>query len=262
MFGVNLGGQIGWLLPFALIAIIALLAVQRFRFQENKRQIGMVLWGMWLLTMAIFFTVDGAFHQYYMTEMSPGLGALVGIGLVVMWQAYRGRSWSGWLLPLALALTAVAQIYMLLSYPSWSQWLSPIIGILTIVAVAALIFFRLRPTLKWSLSVSQLAASAAGLGLAVLLVAPTIWSGYAVIHNVESSAPTAGPPAQVADAAAFPGQGGYGGFRGQGDMVVFLVGEQMVAFRVRVQAARHAQDKMYLARGLRALDREATLIRR
>ncbi|GCE28842.1 mannosyltransferase [Dictyobacter alpinus] len=214
LLGVTLGGQIGWLLPFALIALIALLVQQRFRFQGNKRQIALVLWGMWLLTMATFFSVDGSFHQYYMTELSPGIAALVGIGLVGMWRAYRGETWDGWLLPLALALTAVAQIYMLTSYPDWSLWLSPIIGILTALVVIALIVFRARPRLNRFGRVSRLFGSLALPGLLVLLVAPTIWSGYSVLRNVESSSPTAGPTVQTDAIANFPDFPGFPGRTG------------------------------------------------
>ena len=79
--------------------------------------------GFWLLTVVTFFTLDSSFHQYYMTELAPGLSAMVGIGLVTMWGDYRARGWRGRLLPLALAVTAGAQIYMLASFPSWASWL-------------------------------------------------------------------------------------------------------------------------------------------
>jgi hypothetical protein len=145
--------------------------------------------------MAIFFSADASFHQYYMTEMAPGLSALVGIGVVVMWHDYRGRSWHGWLLPIALAITAAMQIYMLTSYPSWSQWLSPLIGIGTAIIVIALLFFRLRPRSDVRKPLFTMGSVVVSLGVLLLLVAPAIWSGYSVFYNLESSFPTAGPTA-------------------------------------------------------------------
>ncbi|GLV60241.1 hypothetical protein KDH_70610 [Dictyobacter sp. S3.2.2.5] len=203
LFSATLGGQIGWLLPFALVAIVALAVQRRWRLQVDNQQLAMVLWGMWLLAMAIFFSVDGSFHQYYMTEMSPGLSALVGIGVVVMWRAYRGHDWDGWLLPIALGLTAVAQLYMLSSYPSWYQWLSPIIGVLAVVGIGILVLLRLPLHVQFDLPRPRIAGGAVALGLLALLIAPTIWSGYSVLRNTESSAPTSGPSAQVA--FALPG---------------------------------------------------------
>jgi 4-amino-4-deoxy-L-arabinose transferase-like glycosyltransferase len=204
LFSTSLGGQIAWLLPFALLGILALAWQRRFRFQEDRQQLGLVLWGMWLLTMAIFFTLDASFHQYYMTEMAPGLSAMVGIGLVIMLKQYRSNDWRGWLLPIALIVTAVAQIYMLTSYPSWSQLLSPLIGVLTALIVVALIFYRLIPRLNLREAALNVAGMMVSIGMLALLIAPAVWAGYSVIHDTESSFPTAGPTAQNSF-GGFPG---------------------------------------------------------
>jgi 4-amino-4-deoxy-L-arabinose transferase-like glycosyltransferase len=204
LFSASLGGQIAWLLPFALLAIVAVAWQRRFNFQRDRQQLGLVLWGFWLLTMASFFTLDGNFHQYYMTEMAPGLSALVGIGLVTMWHDYRSNNWRGWLLPIALVVTAAAQMYMLMSYASYERWLSPLIGILTALVVITLIFFRLKLRPRLMGSSFRIANLVVGGGLLALLIAPAIWSGYSVIHNTESSFPTAGPNAQ-ANFAGLPG---------------------------------------------------------
>ena len=209
LFSASLGGQIAWLLPFALLAILALAWQRRFNFQHDHQQLGLVLWGVWLLTMATFFTLYGSFHQYYMTEMAPGLCALVGIGLVIMWQDYRNKGWRGWLLPLALGVTAAAQLSMLTSYPAWSLWLSPLIAGLTALTIVALVVLRLRPQLNLFRIVAPIATIAISIGMFALLLAPTIWAGYSVILNTESSAPAAGPAAQGGNAGfAFAGRGG------------------------------------------------------
>jgi 4-amino-4-deoxy-L-arabinose transferase-like glycosyltransferase len=208
LFSSSMGGQIGWLIPFALLAIVALAWQRRFHFQKDRQQLGLILWGFWLLTMAIFFTLDGSFHQYYMTEMAPGLSAMVGIGLVIMWQDYRNTGWRGWLLPIALLITAAVQINILSGYPTWSQWLSPLIGVLTVLTVIALLVFRLRPHFTFNASIVRIAGAVVAAGLITLLIAPTIWASYSIIQNVESSDPTAGPNLQAND--------GFGGFGGGG----------------------------------------------
>ncbi len=195
LIGPSLGGQVGWLLPFALLAIVALLLQRRLRFQRDRQQLGLVLWGFWLLTMATFFSLDGSFHQYYMTEMAPGLSALVGIGVATMWNDYRGASWRGWLLPIALVITAATQVYMLNSYPAWSQLLSPLIWGFTALAVIALLLFRVVPRMRMNTLMMRIAGIAVGVGLFALLAAPTLWSSYSVFRNTESSAPSAGPSA-------------------------------------------------------------------
>ncbi len=216
LFSVSYGGQIAWLLPFALLAILALAWQRRFRFQTDHQHLALVLWGMWLLTMATFFTLDANFHQYYMTEMAPGLSALVGIGLVIMWKDYRSGEWRGWLLPLALIVTATAQIYMLTSYPAWSQWLSPLIATLTALAIIALIILHIRPQFQLRTSTARIAGIAISLGMLALLIAPTIWSGYSVLQNTESAFPTAGPPSRGGNIASILGFDGNGIMQGIG----------------------------------------------
>jgi 4-amino-4-deoxy-L-arabinose transferase-like glycosyltransferase len=189
LFTSAYGGQIAWLLPFALLSFIALALQRRFDFRHDRRLLGLLLWGFWLLTMTTFFTLDASFHQYYMTVMAPGLCAMVGIGVVVMWQDFRHASKRGWLLLVALALTAVGQIYILSAFPGWSSILSPLIAVVTILVIIVLLIARIwsRPEL------TQMAAGALVCGLLVLLIAPTIWSTCSVLLNTESSAPIAGP---------------------------------------------------------------------
>jgi 4-amino-4-deoxy-L-arabinose transferase-like glycosyltransferase len=102
LFNEPLGGQIVWLLPMALLGMLALAWQRRPHFREDRRQQSLILWGTWLLTMAIFFSMASFFHQYYLSTLAPAICALFGISVVVMWQDYRRSGWRGWLLPLAL----------------------------------------------------------------------------------------------------------------------------------------------------------------
>src|SRR3989440_554213 len=89
LFIQPLAGQIAWLLPFALLGAVALAWQRRPRLQSDRKQQSLLLWGMWLLTMGIFFSVATFFHQYYFTVMAPAIAALFGIGVVTMWQDFR-----------------------------------------------------------------------------------------------------------------------------------------------------------------------------
>ena len=126
LFIQPLAGQIAWLLPFALLGAVALAWQRRPRLQSDRKQQSLLLWGMWLLTMGIFFSVASFFHQYYFTVMAPAIAALFGIGVVTMWQDYRRGGWRGWLLPIALVATVAEQVYILSQYPTWGQWLIPL----------------------------------------------------------------------------------------------------------------------------------------
>lgn len=193
LFGDALGGQIAWLLPFAILGMLALACQRKLRFQGDRQQQSLILWGVWLLTMGVFFSVAGFFHQYYLTEMAPAVCALFGIGAVVMWRDYRMSGWRGWLLPLALAVTIVEQVYLLSAYPNWGQWLIPLVAGVGGLAVVALIIARLLPRMRLYPESARYVLPVLSIGLLALFVAPTVWAALPVINNVESQMPAAGP---------------------------------------------------------------------
>ncbi len=135
LFNEPLGGQIVWLLPVALLGMLALAWQRRPRPREDRQQQSLILWGTWLLTMAVFFSVASFFHQYYLSTFAPAICALFGIGVVVMWQDYRSLNKSGSTVGaagychLALILTALEEIHIITSNPTWGMWLIPLIAI-------------------------------------------------------------------------------------------------------------------------------------
>ncbi len=196
LFQTSLGSQIGWLLPLAIAGLLALAWQRRWRPQEDRQQKSLLLWGMWLLTMGIYFSVENIAHQYYLTEMAPGVAALFGIGVAIMWQDYRRPGWRGWLLPIALLVTAAVQIPILSSYPAWGQWMIPLIGVLCIIAALVLLLARLTsllPRMRTDARSTRYLIPALCVGVLALLIAPATWSTISVLQNTESSSPTAGP---------------------------------------------------------------------
>src|SRR5215212_2822022 len=84
----QLGGQIGWLLPLAVVGLLAAVSQGHLRLPLARKQEALVLWGTWLLTMYGFFSVAGMFHRYYLVMLAPAIAALVGIGVVALWKDY------------------------------------------------------------------------------------------------------------------------------------------------------------------------------
>jgi 4-amino-4-deoxy-L-arabinose transferase-like glycosyltransferase len=236
LFTEPLGGQIAWLLPLALLAVLALawqrrqpvtessaslaladdepLAYSRFgrlrqvserffsRFRDDRQQQSLVLWGMWLLTTGVFFSMAGFFHQYYLSTMAPAIAALFGIGLVMMWRDYRRSGWRGWLLPLALLATAVEQIYLIETDPTWGAWLIPLIAIPCIAAAMVLFAARFLMYLRRSNGQTAIRLNQRVLGttlclaLAALLLTPAVWSAIPGLNNVVQDLPIAGASSQ------------------------------------------------------------------
>jgi 4-amino-4-deoxy-L-arabinose transferase-like glycosyltransferase len=199
IFTGSVGGQIAWLLPLAILGAVALVR-RRPQFQQDRQQQSLVLWGTWLLTTGVFFSVSARFQPYYMTEMAPAVCALFGIGLVVMWQQYRqSADWHGWLLPVALIATAAEQVYILTSYPTWGQWLIPLIVVLCALAVGTLLIVRIAPRIRANTSNVRILTPALSIGILALLVTPTVWAAIPIAQK--SSQALAGPSQR----------GGFGG---------------------------------------------------
>ena len=193
LFNEPLGGQIVWLLPMALLGMLALAWQRRPRFREDRQQQSLLLWGTWLLTMAVFFSVATFFHQYYLSTFAPAICALFGIGVVVMWQDYRRSGWRGWLLPLALLLTALEQIHIIMSDPSWGTWLIPLIAIPCAIAAVILFAARLIPRLRLN---ARVLAPALGIALLALMLTSAVWSTIPVLADETASLPVAGASGQ------------------------------------------------------------------
>ena len=193
LFNEPLGGQIVWLLPMALLGILALAWQRRPRFREDRQQQSLILWGTWLLTMAVFFSVATFFHQYYLSTFAPAICALFGIGVVVMWKDYRRSGWHGWLLPLALMLTALEQIHIIMSDPSWGMWLIPLIAIPCALAAVILFAARLIPRLRLN---ARVLVPVLSIALLALMLTSAVWSAIPVLADETASLPVAGASAQ------------------------------------------------------------------
>jgi 4-amino-4-deoxy-L-arabinose transferase-like glycosyltransferase len=80
------GRDDGWLLPAALIAVIAVLVERRKADRRDPLRALVLLWGLWLIVMAAFFSAGGYPNSYYVAALSPAIAALCGTGVAVAWR--------------------------------------------------------------------------------------------------------------------------------------------------------------------------------
>src|SRR6185437_16006251 len=81
MFSTEVGGQIAWLIPAALVLLAAGLWATRRAPRTDRLRASYLLWGGWLLVTGLTFSfMAGIFHPYYTVALAPAIGALVGIG--------------------------------------------------------------------------------------------------------------------------------------------------------------------------------------
>ena len=77
----TLGGQVGWLLPLALLGLIAAARGVAPRLPLDRRGQSLLLWGGWLLVAGFFFSTARFYHLYYLVMLAPAIAALAGIGV-------------------------------------------------------------------------------------------------------------------------------------------------------------------------------------
>ncbi|MEJ2857460.1 MULTISPECIES: glycosyltransferase family 39 protein [unclassified Saccharothrix] len=145
LLGAEMGGQIAWLLPTALVLLIAGLWATRTVTRaaaKAKEGVGLLLWGGWLLvTAAVFSFMNGIIHAYYTVALAPAIGAIIGTASVVLWRR-RNEPGAAAALSGALAVTAL-QCYLLLL--GWSPALATIVLVLGLLASVGLFLSAAAP---------------------------------------------------------------------------------------------------------------------
>ncbi len=210
LFDSELGGQDGWLLAPALIALIALALAWRGGARQQRaarsrgRRAALIIFGGWFLTEALILSAaKGIVHPYYTSALGPPTAALIGMGAALARE--RAAERTGWLaLALASALTLAVQGY-LLARADYLPWLiAPVALMAAILCLLALP--GLRAPLWGPLSGRPRAPVPLGALLLTLLIAPAAYAATTWLAPVQGTFPAAGP-----HAAAGPGGVGLEG---------------------------------------------------
>ena len=222
LFGSEFGGQISWLLPAALIALIAMLWWSRRAARTDQTRAAALLWGGWVIVTGLVFSyMAGIIHPYYMVALAPGIGALIGIGAMAAW---RNRLGPGHLAARVVAaatvvITAVWSYLLLDRTPGWLPWLRLVVLVAGVACAAAVLagpwLAGLARTGGWRRGRLALALVPIGLALVAGLAGPAAYALDTVNSAHTGAIPSAGPQED-----AFGGPGGFagrpGGFAGRG----------------------------------------------
>ncbi len=123
MFGMAVGSEISWLLPAALIGLIAMLWFTRFAPRTSRMRASLLFWGVWMLVSGLVFSyVQGTMHPYYTLAMAPAVAAVTAITTRELWRARQFAS-SRAALALMLVTTAGWDFVLLGRTPDWLPWL-------------------------------------------------------------------------------------------------------------------------------------------
>ncbi len=186
----DLGRDTGWLLPVALLVAGWGIAARRREPRGDSLRACFVLWGTWLVTLIVTFSVSTTINDYYTAALSPAVAAILGAGLATAWSS---RQPGGWLMigaAAAVAGTAGYAAWLLSTGRDVPGWLIPVVLAAGAAAVAVAlpglpvlarltVLARLPVLAKEGASRRMLAATL-GAGLVALILAPAAASAAIV----------------------------------------------------------------------------------
>jgi 4-amino-4-deoxy-L-arabinose transferase-like glycosyltransferase len=151
MFGSAFGGEISWLLPAALIGLVAGLWFT-LRFPRTDRiRAALILWGGAMVISALVFSfMSGTVHPYYAVALAPFIAATVAVSGRELWRG-RDNTVVRIVLSLVIGVTGIWSFVLLSRFSSWLPWL------------------------RWMVLIGALA------GAALLVVSAGAWRRFAVV---------------------------------------------------------------------------------
>ncbi|GAA0280209.1 ArnT family glycosyltransferase [Cryptosporangium japonicum] len=199
LFNSQMGGQLSWLLPAALIALVVGVIWTARRPRTDRTRAGLILWGGWMLVTGLVLSfMEGTVHEYYTVAMAPGVVATIVITGRLLWHERRSVV-ARVLLAAMVAATGVWSYVLLNRTADWYSPLRYVVVTGALVAAVALVFVgRWRKVATVALVVGVL-TGLAGSGAYAVQTAGTAHSG---------STPTAGPVSTATTGGPGGGRGG------------------------------------------------------
>lgn len=198
-----LGGQAGWLLGFAVLSGVAILASSRLRRRDPRTAWLIAVGGAFLTTAVLFSFAGGIFHPYYVSLLAPFAAALVGAGAA---QLIDGKVNVRIFGPAAVLAGVIVELAVHNDYPGNLTWLTPVLIIAGVICAGALLIAADR----------RVRAGAVAGAVAALLIAPAVWAVDTLGHATSGTFPAGGPSSVASAGGPGGGAGPGGGFPGAG----------------------------------------------
>lgn len=170
LLSAEMGSQIAWLLPAAVVLLVAGLWLTK-----GRARTALALWGGWLVvTAGVFSFMNGIIHSYYTVALAPAIAAVVGIAATELWER-RAEPVAAAVLSGSVALSAL-QCYVLIN-----EFSTPVALLVLMTGLIAAVGLVL--SLRWAIPVALIAA----------LLGPTTYSFATVTTPHTGALPVAGP---------------------------------------------------------------------
>jgi 4-amino-4-deoxy-L-arabinose transferase-like glycosyltransferase len=207
LFGSEMGFQISWLIPAALIALVLGFVARGKAPRTDAIRASLILWGGWFVVTGLIFSyMSGTVHPYYTVALAPAIAGMIGTGAYALWLE-RERLWARLGLSAVVVSAGISAWVLLNRNPSWLPALKWIVLIATIAAAVGLAVAAVHRVRALTVAVVALAVLS-GLG------GTTAYAVVTAANPHTGSIPSVGP----AGSGVMGGPGGFGGgFPGRRD---------------------------------------------
>ncbi|MRH90511.1 phospholipid carrier-dependent glycosyltransferase [Nocardia sp. SYP-A9097] len=198
MFTGEIGFEISWLLPAALLAFVLVLIARGRSPRTDLMRGAALVFGLWLIIDGIAFSgMKGGMHAYYTLAVAPAIAGVLALGVHELWR--RRTDAFGRIGGAALILTMGGWAFALLQRNSgWQPWLRWTILAVTILVALSLILASLPPA-KRAPSRDRITSLLLVTGVLAGLAGSVAYTAATLPESHTGGGPTVGPPAPAKD---------------------------------------------------------------
>lgn len=185
LFGWQMGADIAWLLPAALVCLVAGLVATRRAPRTDRTRAALIIWGGWLLVTAVVFSyMNGIVHPYYTVALAPAIGAVIGIGATSMWR-HRNDIRVATAMGATVVVTVILAVVLLARHNDPMPWLRATVAVVGVAVAVLLLVVNLVHT--------RLVQPLAVLAVLICLAGPGVYAVATAAAPHTGAIPSVGP---------------------------------------------------------------------
>ncbi|MEU1426504.1 glycosyltransferase family 39 protein [Nocardia sp. NPDC005746] len=193
MFTGEIGFEISWLLPAALVAFALVLWSRGRRPRTDLVRGSALVFGLWLvIDSALFSGMKAGMHAYYTLAVAPAIAGCIAIGAYEVWR--RRTEGFGRVGAAALILSAGIWSFVLLQRNSdWQPWLRWTVLAASVIVALALLVLSLPPAARWDRRRTRATTALLIAGVLASLAGSTAYAAATLPQAHTGGSPTVGP---------------------------------------------------------------------
>jgi 4-amino-4-deoxy-L-arabinose transferase-like glycosyltransferase len=192
LFDGEVGLEISWLLPAALLALLLVLVSRGRAPRTDPVRAVAVLFGLWIIIDGVSLSVmQGGMHAYYTLAIAPAIAGMFAVGLHEMWRR-RAESLGRLGLAVLIGASGVWGFALLRRNADWQPWLRWTVLAATVVTVAGLLAAAI-PAVGSRRSLARPAAVLAVLGVLAGLGGSAAYAVATIPVEHVGGSPSVGP---------------------------------------------------------------------